>query len=378
MQPDRDAIQVVIGGVSYQDWLEIDIDSDIFLPADAWSLTSSMPSADMLQNFREGAKCDVYVGNDRQLAGFIDECVVSVSRNESRLKLSGRDNGGYLLDNEADEINVRKLTLVNLIRKLLKPSFGIKNVIDSNEANRKLLVGKSEKKALRSKQKAIDAGETPRPSMKIDPGQKIATILDEQTEKLGLAWWMTAQGDLFIGKPNYDQEVAYTFCCYPVGHPFADVNNIESATVTRSQSGRFSEIQVNGMGLPANKADAKDPSKTAPKFKGLATDPDLKARGIDRRMVIRDCDALNKTEVQRKADIEMGKARLNAESITLTVPGFRDPDSLRLYTFDTLASLIIPEAGIDDVYYLAQRRFREDRGKRRTEIKLVPKGVWLP
>lgn len=377
MPLDQDAIQIVIGGVSYQDWLEVDIDSDIFMPADAWSLTSSMPSADMLVNFREGTKCDVYVGGDRQLSGFIDDCVASGTRTEERLRLSGRDKGGYLLDSEADALKVSRLTVNQLIDKLLKPSFGIKQIISSNDANRKNLIGKADKKGVRAAQKAIAEGNTPRQSMKIDPGQKIATILDEQTQKLGLAWWMTAAGDLFVGKPNYSQETAYSFCSYPPGDRNASLNNIEQWSMARSLTGRYSEIQVNGMGLPSKK-DAYDTAQTAPKFKGTATDQDLKDRGIDRKMIVRDCDALSQKEVQHRADMEMGRARLAAQTISITVSGFRDPDSSRLYTIDTLASVKIPAAGVDGVYYLTQRRFREDRGKRRTEIKLVPKGVWLP
>lgn len=376
MQPDRDAVSIVIGGKSYLDWLQVDFDSDIFAPADMWSLEAPLPKLSTLRAFREGTKCDIYVGSDRQMSGYIDKVDPSGNRAEARLKLSGFDKGGYLLAEEADPVNVKNVTLKQLIQKLLKPSFGIKNVIDSNEENRKLLVGKEAKRALRSAAKSIARGERPRVSMKIDPGQKIATILDEQTQKLGLAWWITAQGDLFIGKPNYNQEIAYYFCSYAVGDQFASVNNIETWSLSRSLEGRYTEIQVNGMGLPSAK-DAKDTAKSAPKFKGVATDPDLKARGIDRRLVLRDCDALSADEVQRKAEMEMGKARLAAETITITVEGFRDRDTDRLYTFDTLASVKIPEADIDGTYFVAQRRFTEDRGRRRTSLRLVPKDVWL-
>jgi prophage tail gpP-like protein len=67
--------------------------------------------------------------------------------------------------------------------------------------------------------------------------------------------------------------------------------------------------------------------------------------------------------------------------IKLTAPGFRQVDGKgvnRLFAIDTLASVRIPEAGIDGTYYITQRRFREDRGKRRTELTLHEKGVWLP
>jgi prophage tail gpP-like protein len=209
---------------------------------------------------------------------------------------------------------------------------------------------------------------------KIDHGEHIASILDERTRQLGITWWLTAQGDLFLGKPNYEQEAAYHFSAG--ASPQSDVQtNVERWSIARSASERYSEIRVHGQGW----ADPDTIWKTTsakPKFLGVARDPDLVERGIIRKLIIADSDVLSNSEAQARADYEMGQRRLRGLVVNLTVPGFRQGN--RLYAVDTLATVKIEEAGIDGTFYVTQRRFKEDRRGRRTELTLHETKVWLP
>jgi prophage tail gpP-like protein len=389
MSPDEDEVQVAIGGISYQNWLDVDLDSDIFTPADGFSLTATLPTKDrpgavvkrrdFWAALREGAKCEVYIGRDRQLAGVIDKVTPSGERSQSRLKISGRDRAAYLVDNDAPALKVSNMTVKTLIEKLIDPAYGIKSVVLSNEENRKLVIGKSDRKALKAAAPSLFSP-VPRKSTKIDTGRTIASIIDEHTQRLGLAWWMTASGELFLGKPNYNQDVAYRFVAAEPGSRDTAQNNVESWAIDFDQSDRYSEVRVNGMGIP-DKAGLFSVSSGAPKWTATARDQDLIDRGITRKTIIADHDILSQSEAQHRADMEQGKRRLKAVVIRLTVPGFRQVDSTgvnRLYAIDTLASVRIDEYGIDGTYYVTQRRFREDRGRRRTELTLHQKGVWLP
>jgi prophage tail gpP-like protein len=383
---DNDAVQVVVNGTSYQGWLEIDIDSDILNPADAFRVIGKIPKkkstqsevragapAQAFDDFREGNSCDVYVGLDRQMAGVIDDIEFTSERSASRIKITGRDKGAFLVDSEAKHIKASKYTVKTMIESLLDSSWGIKNVILSNEDNRKLLLGKKDKKKpIATTPKFLQP--IARDRTKVDPGQRVATIIDTHCKRLGITWWLTAAGDLFIGKPNYNQEAAYRFYSYAAGNKNAKDNNVESWSVQRSTADRFSDITVVGQGW-------KDPAKlwstssTKPKFSASTRDPDLVERGIVRKQIVSDSDILSNSEAQNRADHEMGIRRLRGESILLTVPGFRQGD--RLFTVDTIASVKIEEADIDDTFYVTQRRFTENRGKRRTSLTLHPKGVWL-
>jgi len=381
---DDDAVQVVINGTSYQGWTDVDMDSDVLNPADAFSVTGAIPKAKPTQNemragapangfddFREGVFCEIYVGLDRQMAGVIDEVTMSGDRATSRIKISGRDKGAFLVDSEAKHIKASQYTVKTLIDALLDSTWGIKNVILSNEDNRKLILGKRDKKKPRaSVPKFLQP--LPRNSTKVDAGQRVASIIETHCRRLGITWWLTAGGDLFIGKPNYDQEAAYNFSAGALGGQTP--TNVEAWEVSRSISERFSEIKVVGQGF-------NDPrniwatTNNAPKFLGTSRDPDLVERGIVRKDIIRDCDVLSNDEAQARADYEMGRRRLHGLSINITVPGFRQGD--RLYAVDTMATVKIEEAGIDGPFYVTQRRFMENRGNRRTSLTLVQPKVWL-
>lgn len=383
---DNDSVQIVINGTSYQGWTDVDIDSDILNPADAFSVGGTIPkvkptadevragaSPSAFDDFREGQACDVYVGLDRQMAGVIDEVDYNSSRVNARFKVNGRDKGAFIADGEAKHIRAAKYTVKTLIEALIEPSWGIRSVIFSNEENRKLILGKRDKTKPRSTDPDF-LQPLPRERTKVDPGQRIASILDEHTRRLGITWWITAGGDLFIGKPNYKQEAAYNFTA---GALDSDTpTNVESWEVKRSTTDRFSEIKVLGQGMPGSSSDEFDTSKAPAKFEGTARDPDLVERGIIRKKIISDCDILSNDEAQKRADWEMGRARLSGLVVTITVPGFRQGD--RLYAVDTIATVKLEEADIDDSFYVMKRRFTEDSGKRRTTLTLMQKGVWLP
>ncbi len=378
MQRSPSKVGLAVGGVSYHRWISVDVDSDILTPADAFQVTARLPAKEIVGAFREGVSVDVYVGDDRQMAGVIDKVTIGIERGQDTLTIIGRDKGAFLVDNEAEAIKAANYTAETLAQKLLKPAFGIRNVIVSNEANRKLLAGKKDRttKAATSRRGAPLFDDTPRIKTKIDPGQRIAQILDEHLRQLGVTWWLTAQGDLFIGKPNYEQDTAYNFLLFPRDDARRASNNVLSARIERSIDDRYTEIIVAGQsGASAGSLFGSGASRGS-KFKASAKDPDLAARGIDRKLILVDGDILNHAQAQRRADFEMGRRRLNALMLTLTVPGFGQGD--RLFAVDTLATVRIPHANIEGVFYVGKRRFMESREKRRTELTLWPKGVYLP
>lgn len=392
MQLDDNKVQVVLNGEAYENWIDVDLDSDILIPADGFSMTAVIPRQAVLNNgvragkqptaldkFREGEKIDIYVGKTRQMAGVIDRVRFSGDHGQSRMSITGRDLAAYLVDCEAKTIKVKKnYTIKKLIETLLDRSYGIKEVIFSNEENRTLVRGKKDKGKKGTGSGFIFSNPPRASSVKIDPGQRIASVLDTHTKRLGITWWLTADGKLFLGKPNYKQPKAYSFC---FGASSADAtNNVESYEVEYSIDDRYSEIQVNGQGN-ASKGGIFDTGKAGkPRYKGLARDPDLESRGITRKLIIADSDVTSRTEAQHRADIEQGERQLKATVIRLTVPDFgqvNEKGSFAIYSVDTVASVRIDELGIDGTYYVTQRRFREDRNKRRTQLTLHEKGVWL-
>jgi prophage tail gpP-like protein len=369
---ELDKVQLVIKGDAFVDWLQTDIDSDIFTAADAFTVQAPVPSKADRARIREGSFLDVYVGDARQLSGVIDDIDYSGDRKLDRLSIVGRDKGALLLDSEAKPLVAQNNTLATLAERLVEPH-GIK-VITSNEANRALVVGKKDRR--RKARKDIDdkraAASIKRKYDEILPGYRIAQILDDYTHKAGLLWWITARGELFIGKPNYTQQPRFSFVAYAPGSALAAGNNVEAWGVRRSMRERYSHVEIAGQGFgPNGKIQAK-----GAKFTAVATDPDLIRRGIERRQRIIDSDVQDEAQARARALYEMARHRLNALAIKLTVPEFRQGGAL--YATDTMAHVKIEAADIDGAYYIAQRRFTETRGRRRCQLTLIEPGVFLP
>ncbi len=367
--PDPDRCYVRVGGKEYAGWLDVDLDSDIFTPADSFHLTCELPAAKDLERFAGGEYVEISLGDDRQFSGYIDEPEVSIGRKERRLVIAGRDKGAILYDNEAESFKTKNLTIRQLAEKLVQP-WGM-SVVVSNDDNRRLLKGKKDKGA-----KPVSKSWTAkvRGSDKIDPGQKVAAILDDHTRRLGLTWWVTAKGELFIGLPNYDQPKSYDLKCYAAGSKRARENNILDFKMRRPIADRYSEITVKGQGRPSGKSFFGS-SSSPPKWTATVFDAELQRRGITRKLVVVDNDALNQDMVIERAKYEMGVRNLGGLVLNITVEGFRQNG--KLWAIDTIARVVVEEAGIDANFYITQRRFREARGQRRTELTLHEPGVWL-
>lgn len=393
--PD-DAVRITVGGVDFSDWFDVDIDSDIFTPSDHFKMSGVIPQR--VDLFREGQRVDVYLGPDRQMAGVLDEPEMIISRENSRISVSGRDLGSYLEDSEAKAERFSNYTLQTLAEHLLRPEWGIKKVITSNEDNRRVVLGKKERERYKPGKAIPSLTGTPtkRRHTKIDPGQTVRQILDEHCMRHGVSWWMTADGNLFIGKPQYNQQVSFEFFLYSSGNIRRGQNNVLEATVKRGLHERYSKIVVVGessannsnkssifddtvdalLGEPSPAEERITAAKRAKKYRGEATDPDLVSRGITRELRLVDNDALSNEMCKAKAEAEMGRRRLTGLQITLVLDDFRQNG--RIISVDCLARVVIEEAQIDGVYWISQRRFRESRGERRTSVTLHEKGVWLP
>jgi prophage tail gpP-like protein len=383
----EDPVKVVVDGFTFAEWQEVDIDSDVFTAADGFSLTGTVPSGTNLSKFREGARVDVYVGPDRQMAGVIDTVQIKVDPKSVTVSISGRDLGAYLCDCEVQAREFKDQTLSDMVKALLKPSWGIRNVISDNDDNRRILLGKKKRGEFKKGIKQ-NISQTVRRYSKIDAGSTARSLLDQWCAQEGVTWWITAQGDLFIGRPQYDQDPVFEFYLFGPTSTDRNKNNVLSATVERSMGERYSEIVVTGTAHPKGKAHVADATNVdevpddsqrsqarSVKLRGNARDADLESRGITRTMTLHDDGARSNKECSDHAAEQVSRRELSALKITVEVDGFRQGG--RVFTTDCLANVKIEQAGIDGVYWISQRKFTEKRQERRTSLTLHEAGVYL-
>lgn len=172
MSRSRAFATLVIGGarsgapsddsVSFREWTEYEIDSDMLTPADAFSFTVAAggrgrAARERIAQFRDaatpGAAVRVYVTdgtedrlrvNDLQMTGVIDDVDIDTTRESGTvIRVSGRDRAAYLCDSAAPLGVVRSLgqnaTFIELARAICAP-WSI-DVVTDTSTNRELLTG---------------------------------------------------------------------------------------------------------------------------------------------------------------------------------------------------------------------------------------------
>lgn len=333
-------ITLRIGGVSHDDWLDFEVDSDLQTPADGWSFSVGNVEAVLPAEVQAGARAELRTGDDVIMTGQVDEITDDISRNQHSLGLFGRDASAVLVDCSAPIFTARDMTLQEVITQIVKP-LGVTAV-------------------------RIQA-EKPLPSKKasIDPGDTAWDALKKAAEASGLWPWVTADGTLVIGGPDYSTPVVDTLVLRKDGQG----NNLLRLSVTHNVSARYSEVTVLAQGHGTANADGKH----------------------DRRCTVRDtsvpfyrplievvADTDSDEEVQFRARKLMADARLQGFLMTAVVKGLRTASG-QLWAPGQRVQVKSEKHGIDDIYFVMHRRFSGGRGQQLlTTLTLREDGIWLP
>lgn len=337
--PDRDTVYVLIGGKVHTTWTDYEIDSDLLIPADAWSVEVALPQGVFPEAVKPGAEVEVRIGSDTVLTGRIDDVGHRIDKMSHRLSLSGRDGAAILVDCSAPIFTSKKATLAEIIESVVKP-LGISKY-------------------------RIDAADTAiREKISIEPGMTAWDALVTAAEANGLWPWFEPDGMLVVGGPDYSQPPAASLVLRQSG----DGNNVIDLNFERSISGRYSETSLLGQshgtgGSTGNHA-----------VKAKVSDPDVP---VYRPHIVIDSDVDSGEAAQRRARKIQADAKLKGTTLTATVKGHRTSDG-ELWTPGQRIQVISEPHGLDGVYFLMARRFVGGAtcGKT-TRLKLVEDGVWV-
>lgn len=97
---DANEVELVIGGRVYTGWREIDIERSIEHIAGCFrlELTDDAPGADLPVGLREGLPCEVRIGGETVITGYVDEYEPDLTEKDTRLCVQGRDRTADLVD----------------------------------------------------------------------------------------------------------------------------------------------------------------------------------------------------------------------------------------------------------------------------------------
>ena len=130
---DPNAVTLLVEGRAFGGWLEMDLQRSIEQIAGCFQLhlTQHWPGVDMLVGLREGLPCEVRLGDDLVITGFVDDFDPELTATNSSITVRGRDKTGDLVDCAAIHKGGawRGVRLEQIVRDVIAP-FGLAVTVD--------------------------------------------------------------------------------------------------------------------------------------------------------------------------------------------------------------------------------------------------------
>lgn len=340
-------VEVKIGGMAHRGWTQYDIDSDLFVPADAWRVTLAKRSIVLPPEVVEGAAVEVRLVRDGKtatvLSGRLDDREIDVSKGGQQLQLSGRDGAGVLLDCSAAILSMRQLSLSDVVARIVRP-LGVTRI--RIEADTALL----------------------RDKVNIEPGDSAWDSLRRAAEANGLWPWFDPDGTLVVGGPRYDQA--------PVARLVLNVdgkgNNVERLTERRSIAARFSEVTVLGQAHASGTGGGEQAGRN--NVRAVVRDDGLP---VFRPKVVVDHEATSETIANARGRKIISDARLAGYTLTATVNDHYTEGG-EVWTPGQRVAISSDALGIDGVFFLTGRRLTSSKTQGRSStLTLKEDGVWV-
>lgn len=338
--PYENDVVVEIDGKSHNSWKNYDIDSDFLIPADAFAFDIGVPSDSTVLPDYSGAEVKVRINDMLVMTGIVDTVQHGISKTNRTYRLNGRDRASVLVDCSAPITNVKGLTVLDAVKKIVEP-LGIKQVQLKAENNPLL------------------------DKVDIDVGETAWSAAMRCANSAGLHLWFEPNGVLIVGGADYSTPPVATLCCMKDGSQ----NNFEQADLSFDVSNRFSEITFLAQSHGKQGQDNKNDLKWVYKDSEMTT---YKPKTV----VVSDVDNLE--ALQKWAKKYIADSILEGFTLTIIVPDHKMQDGT-LWQPGQRVHVICEEYDIDAIFFLMGRRFMLSRqGGTQTELRFKQDGIWTP
>lgn len=340
-------LEIKIGGKVHLGWRTYDIDSDLFIPADAWWVRLSKERLKVPAEVKEGAQVEVRLTRDGKqtqvLSGVLEQRSHKAARDGSDLTLTGRDGAGVLLDCSAPILSMRQMSLDDVVTRVVRP-LGVTRIrIDADSSLR-------------------------REKVNSEPGDTAWDTLRRAAEANGLWPWFEPDGTLVVGGPRYDTPPVSTLVMTHSG----EGNNVHEIEEVRSINDRYSEVTVLGQahayGSGGGEQVGRNDVKAVERDDGVT---------LYRPKIVVDHEAINETIARARGRKIISDARLRAFSLMAVVPGHYAENG-EVWTPGQRVAVKSEPHDIDGVYFLTARRLSCNRYSGQvTMLTLKEDGVWV-
>lgn len=340
MPVESDRVSVAIEGHLHRDWTRFSLDSDLFTPADAWSVSLGIPAAQLPGYVRPWAKVEVRVGDSLALTGRVDSLRRRIARDGLELSLSGRDGAGILLDCSAPVFTQREVALDEVCATMVRP-LGVDKI-------------------------DVQPGGAAFKKVSIEPGMTAWEALQRAAEASGLWPWFAPDGTLRVAAPDYSRAVDAELIC-SIDSSAGTKNNVIALDMEESCNRRHSEVTVLGQSTGGEDDEAQNALRATVKDGGAWF----------YRPLIRDEGHVDSVAMARtRARKIITDGVFDSLTFTAVVHGHRT-DSGSLWEPGMHIRLRV-EKLCDISLLLARRTLLGGREGRTTTLTLKPWAVWLP
>jgi prophage tail gpP-like protein len=328
-----DILTITVGGVDFTGWMDISVTRGLeHFPSDFFiSATEKLNGSPSTVILPPGAACQVKLGDDLVLTGWIDDYIPEIDKNNHTVAITGRSLCEDLHDCSALIQNYNQLNRVSLpsiAQQLAAPfKINVKNLTGSDGPVIPLFVS--------------NFGETP------------FQIVDRIARWNGVGWLVydDTDGSLVLNTVGNSK----------MNSGITEGINLERGSCAYSMADRFSEYDVVWQSV-YTLSDGKAAEMGASVFfHGKATDADVKRYrplGIVSEQTVSDHDGSDLS--QSRADFEKNRRFGRSQILRATVDSWRD-NTGKLWEINALITLNIPSLKLVNAQWLiSEVTFRRD------------------
>lgn len=359
----RDTIKLQIGNQEISTFLSYEVDSNVLVPADAFSVKLSRID----NSIKEGSEFKLYVNDSLEMTGVIDKVSASYGKGSQEMTIEGRDYMGLLIDISVEEWKtIKGMALKELAARLLKnvPYIKKSKIIYGSEIEDTGII--TRRKGIHHTKKTQDEiyGDTSTITCQYEPGISIFDALSDYAQRHGLLMWMESDGTLVFGtlKGALDSESSdYAFYCHKEGDD-RKKNNIISAALNKDISKRYSKIttiaQIQGTD-DRNVGDHSIPKTATDEFFPFT------------KPLVLQSSCGSERGAKYQAEWEMKRREADGWRVEYTVAGHSQDGTN--YRANRVCYIKDEVFGLDDSYLVLGRKFTLDRQNGQRTVLTVGK-----
>lgn len=325
-----------IDSVFYDGWKAFSISESIETVASSFRLSVTDNWNNLSWPIKDGDLCEVFLGDEKLLTGYIDSVEASVSSSERTIEVSGRSKASDLVDCSADGKSAYTgLKLEALTEKLISP-FGLTVTLDEGVTTGAVI-----------QNVGVSIGDTP------------FEILDKRVRQKGLLLLSGTDGNILISKP---------------GNEYADSGltlgeNILSCSASFDSKDRFSVYKIKAQ----NNFEMEGLSGF--QVLGRASDSNVKRF---RPLVMSAANAMGALEAKTQAEFEAITRAARARKISVSAQGFFQRSG-KLWKKNQVVKLNAPAIGVEnDELLISDITYTLDENGSVTTFGLMRKDAFIP